>query len=588
MNKTIFPTSNGVVVHCEDKKVISAINCNGQKKMKSFREKNKIIFWHFPFMRGFQFFFCGLYGFFQALILSYDVCNENKVIKTKDLKRYYTQKLIIVSTITVVAIIFSALVLGLLPGKLGYLIVDYRGSEILRNIVIFVFKFILFYIFILSLRVFPAVVECFRFNKAGEIVLRDFDKNKNKQQKKDKNMKKINNLGVFFNKNANLTPNFFNYLIFVFVLDFLMITLWGADYGFWFNIGLNIAVFFVCISFSYEILWLLSASKIKIINKLSNLTAFLVYEKPTTTHIETVMVAMTEINLLCVQKEREFMDDENKIAFSICYTQVKNKLYNAGINDKSDADWIIATVLGKNRAEIKLLSYVTEKQYQEIMKATDRRANGESIDNIFGYTEFYGLRFDVNKKVLTPRMETEILVEQVLKAEKKFKNATILDVGTGSGAIAVSIAKNCNATVTAVDISKSALIVAENNAKKNDVKIEFLHSNLFENLKRKRKFDIIVSNPPYISTDDIPKLDKNVKECDPILALDGGEDGLDFYRKITQQASSRLNQNGLLFFEVGKGQSKAVRNILKENGFEEIKTIKDYNKIERVICGKRS
>lgn len=587
MNKTIFPTSNGVVVHCEDKKVISAIDCNGQKKMKSFREKNKIIFWHVPFIRGLQFFFCGIYGFFQALILSYDVCNE-KVIKNKDIKKYYTQKLIMVIIISVIAMIFSAFVLGLLPGKLGYLIVDYRGSEILRNLVIFVFKLILFYLFVLSLRVFPVVVECFRFNKAGEIVLRNFDKNKEKQQKKDKNMKKIKNLGVFFKKNDDLTPNFLNYIIFVFILDFLVITLWGADYGFWFNFGLNIAILFVCMSVGYEILWLLSLPKLKFVSKLSNITAFLVYEKPTTTHIETVMVALTEINLLCSQKEREFMDDENKIAFSICYTQVKNKLYNAGISDKSDADWIIATVLGKNRAEIKLLSYVTEKQYQDIMKATERRAKGESIDNIFGYTEFYGLRFDVNKKVLTPRMETEILVEQVLKAEKNFKNPTILDLGTGSGAIAVSIAKNCDATVTAVDISKSALTVAENNAKKNDVKIEFLHSNLFDNLKRKRKFDIIVSNPPYIPTNEIPKLDKNVRECDPVLALDGGDDGLDFYRTIIKEAPSRLNPNGMLFFEVGKGQAKAVRNILKENGFQEIKTIKDYNKIERVICGKRS
>ena len=162
-----------------------------------------------------------------------------------------------------------------------------------------------------------------------------------------------------------------------------------------------------------------------------------------------------------------------------------------------------------------------------------------------------------------------------------------MDLGTGSGAIAVSIAKNSDADVTAVDISKSALLTAEANAKKNDVKIEFLHSNLFDNLKRKRKFDIIVSNPPYIPTKEIEKLDKNVKECDPVLALDGGEDGLDFYRKIAEHAPLRLNQNGLIFFEVGKGQAKAVRKILRDNGFEDIKTIKDYNKIERVICGKR-
>ena len=229
---------------------------------------------------------------------------------------------------------------------------------------------------------------------------------------------------------------------------------------------------------------------------------------------------------------------------------------------------------------------MTDKQYEEIIKATERRAKGESLDNIFGWTEFYGLRIEVNKKVLTPRMETEILVENVLKAQKNYKKPTILDLGTGSGAIAIAIAKNCDAQVTAVDISKAALATAESNAKKNNANIEFLHSNLFEGLKRKRKFDIIVSNPPYIPTADLPKLDKNVRECDPTLALDGGEDGFDFYREITQLAAARLHDGGMLFYEVGKGQAGDVRKILRENGFEEIKTIKDYNKIERIVCGK--
>lgn len=582
MEKIIFTVSNGVVVHCEDKKVVSTIDGNGQKHLKSFREKNKILFWHLPFVRGMQYFFCGIWGFIKALCISLDVGTKKKN------KQNWIEILTYVCTI-VLAIVFSAVVIGLLPGKLGYLIVDYSGQEFLRNLVICAIKLTLFFAFLFSLRFSACVSECMRFNKASMIALRlqKSDLKVISKRKKCQNLKKFDHFATKRTQNDAILPNFLEYLVFVFVLDFIVVTLWGVSYGFVFNFLLNVAVLILCSGVGFEILWVIENSKLKKIDILQFIIGFLVFLKPSTTHVETIGVALTETNLLCTQKEREFMDDENKKAFSIVYSQVKSKLANAGVTDKSDADWIIATVLGKNRAEIKLLSFVTDKEYEDIMKATERRANGESVDNIFGFTEFYGLTFDVNKKVLTPRMETEILVEQVLKAEKNFKNPTILDLGTGSGAIAVSIAKNCEATITAIDVSKMALATAEANAKKNDVKIEFLHSNLFDGLKRKRKFDIIVSNPPYIPTKEIEKLDKNVRECDPVLALDGGEDGLDFYREIISKAPDRLNNGGLLFFEVGKGQAQDVKKFLKENGFEEIKIIKDYNKIERVICGKR-
>lgn len=582
MEKIIFTVSNGVVVHCEDKKVVSTIDGNGQKHLKSFREKNKILFWHLPFVRGMQYFFCGIWGFIKALCISLDVGTKKKN------KQNWIEILTYVCTI-VLAIVFSAVVIGLLPGKLGYLIVDYSEQEFLRNLVICAIKLTLFFAFLFSLRFSACVSECMRFNKASMIALRlqKSDLKVISKRKKCQNLKKLDHFATKRTQNDAILPNFLEYLVFVFVLDFIVVTLWGVSYGFVFNFLLNVAVLILCSGVGFEILWVIENSKLKKIDILQFIIGFLVFLKPSTTHVETIGVALTETNLLCTQKEREFMDDENKKAFSIVYSQVKSKLANAGVTDKSDADWIIATVLGKNRAEIKLLSFVTDKEYEDIMKATERRANGESVDNIFGFTEFYGLTFDVNKKVLTPRIETEILVEQVLKAEKNFKNPTILDLGTGSGAIAVSIAKNCEATITAIDVSKMALATAEANAKKNDVKIEFLHSNLFDGLKRKRKFDIIVSNPPYIPTKEIEKLDKNVRECDPVLALDGGEDGLDFYREIISKAPDRLNNGGLLFFEVGKGQAQDVKKFLKENGFEEIKIIKDYNKIERVICGKR-
>ena len=472
------------------------------------------------------------------------------------------------------------------------------------------------FLILVLLRIFPTVNEFFAFNRAGEIEsqrllgkiyktrlarsskddkqLKGKKQNEVKKHLRGKNGKQYNNVRkkrkneTMRMKNRSFfafeSINFLNFIVFVLFLDYLVVTLWGANYGFWFNLVLKIAIFFVCLSVAYEILIIFE--NCKPLRFLGWISRIFVFAKPTRTHLETASIAFAEINLLCTQKGREFMQEENGRAFSIVYLEVKNRLAAAGVTDKSDADWLIATVLGKNRAEMKLVATITEKQYEQIMNAVERRTKGESLDNIFGWTEFYGLEFDVNKKVLTPRMETELLVERVLLATKNFKNCTVLDLGTGSGAIAISVAKNSDASVTAVDISKSALATAQSNAKKNDVQIEFLHSNLFEDLKRKRKFDIIVSNPPYIPSAEIATLDKNVRECDPVLALDGGQDGLDFYREISRNAGARLNSGGMIFYEVGKGQALDVKKILKECGFEDIKIFKDYNNIERIVCGK--
>ena len=545
-----FPTFNGVSLTSDNKQVVVAVNAQGEKKLRSFETKNKVIFWHFPFVRGLQYFACGAYGFLKSVLFCLDFMEKTRK------KNKSVWEAVFASLGAIFACVLSVILFGYVPNEIGFVLVGAGGSFLFRNFIIACIKILLLYVFVGALRFIPHVNELFCFNFAL-----------------------ISNISS--RKNEKKEPNFLNFVVFVVILDFLVVTLCGMRFGFVLNLLLYITIFLCCVSCAYEILSVLTNNKV--LSYICFVTQVLIVSKPSRTHTETVVVALTEMKGL--EKGRDFMADENKKAFSVVYNEVKNKLSSAGINDKSDADWIIATSLGKNRGEIRLLSSVTDKQYADIMKATERRANGESVDNIFGFTEFFGLRFDVNKKVLTPRMETELLVEQVLKAQQNYKKCTILDLGTGSGAIAVALAKNCDAQITAVDISKVALATAESNAKKNGVKIEFVHSNLFENLKRKRKFDIIVSNPPYIPSADIEKLDKNVRTCDPILALDGGEDGLSFYRQIIFDARNRLTNKGKIFFEVGMGQAPSVRKLLRENGFGEIKTIKDYNKIERIVSG---
>ena len=228
---------------------------------------------------------------------------------------------------------------------------------------------------------------------------------------------------------------------------------------------------------------------------------------------------------------------------------------------------------------------VTPSQRDEYVKVIKRLILGEPLQYIIGKQEFMKLNFLVNKEVLIPRQDTEILVEEVINICKEIPNPVVLDLCTGSGAIAVSVANYVkNSKVYAVDISKGALKVARENAKLNGVlnNIEFVESNLFDKIKDV-KFDVIVSNPPYIPTKVINGLSKDVKN-EPKLALDGGKDGLDFYRRISENAYKFLNRQGYLCFEIGYDQKLDVLDIIKKQGrYVETYSKKDLCQNDRVI-----
>lgn len=209
--------------------------------------------------------------------------------------------------------------------------------------------------------------------------------------------------------------------------------------------------------------------------------------------------------------------------------------------------------------------------------------NSVPIQYVIKNQEFMGYEFYVDENVLIPQPDTEVLVEEVVKIAKEIKiesEISILDLCTGSGAIGISISKILDIKVSCSDISNKALEIVENNAISNNAKIEILESDLFENIQK--KFDIIVSNPPYIETDVIKTLSKEVQN-EPLLALDGGQDGLDFYRRIIKDAKTFLRENGFLALEIGYNQRESVEKLLKDNNYKNIYSKKDLGGNDRII-----
>ena len=267
-------------------------------------------------------------------------------------------------------------------------------------------------------------------------------------------------------------------------------------------------------------------------------------------------------------------------------------LLKFGIEELEDIDeqallksrMLLSHVLGESREYLVIHSKdkISGKIKREYLKGINRLKNGEPIQYVVGKTEFYGFDFIVNKDVLIPQPDTEILVEEILE-NFSYKNE-ILDLCTGSGAIGICLKKYMsNSKVYSSDISKEALKIANKNAEKNEVDIIFLESDLFKKIYK--RFDLIVSNPPYIERSFLRKLPREVK-FEPTLALDGGIDGLDFYRIITKEAKDHLKENGILALEIGFDQKEAVIQLLEQEGYEDIYSKKDYGGNDRIVVRK--
>lgn len=279
---------------------------------------------------------------------------------------------------------------------------------------------------------------------------------------------------------------------------------------------------------------------------------------------------------------------EGVVTFSYAQLGGRDRLAAAGIETpEMDARILLAAVADMSHAQ--LVSSHADTVPGEIQErfetAIARRIAGEPVHRIIGHREFYGRRLYLSKGTLEPRPETEVLVDAVLAHFSNPDDAIrILDVGAGSGAIVISLlAERTNSVATAIDISNDALKTVRRNAVLHgvDSRLDCVHSNLFE--KVVGEFDVIVSNPPYIESETIKDLQAEVRLHDPVEALDGGPDGLEFYRAILKDSAEYLSSDGKLFLELGVGQLGAVSQIAIENGWHVGNVLKDLSGIDRVV-----
>ena len=305
-------------------------------------------------------------------------------------------------------------------------------------------------------------------------------------------------------------------------------------------------------------------------------------KEPTDDMVEVALMAFNTVQAMEEDKTIPAVEFNYNKSYSSLRSEIRNILAPV-TGETAEIDWIISEVTNKKRSELSLLKFVNINSYNRALEYAKQRATGKPLQYILGSWDFYNFKLKLDNRALIPRPETEILVEKILPY---CSDKDVLDLCTGSGAIALAIANNCTARVTATDISAPAIDLARENANNLGVNIELIISDLFNELKG-RKFDIITANPPYIKTDDISSLQMEVKDYEPYNALDGGDSGLEIINRIVDEAGDYLTDNGTLIMELGIGQATEVAKRLNDLSYS-VEIIKDLEGIDRFVKAEKN
>ncbi|WP_300411449.1 peptide chain release factor N(5)-glutamine methyltransferase [uncultured Oscillibacter sp.] len=280
------------------------------------------------------------------------------------------------------------------------------------------------------------------------------------------------------------------------------------------------------------------------------------------------------------------------ITYNDLYLDVRRQLRESGVEASTlEARELVCFGTGKSREELARDSrlYASPEREAQVRRLVERRMAGEPVAYLIGEWEFYGLPLDISQDVLIPRADTEVLAEQAIAYIQTLGDCRVLDLCAGSGCLGLAIASRCpQARVVLGDINDSALKICRQNIRRNNLSARVMPVQADAREKPARslgEFQCIVSNPPYIPTGDIAGLEPSVRDYEPHMALDGGADGLDFYRSITRDWREALVPGGRLYFEVGLGQADPVLRLMRSQGFGDLQVIKDHHKIPRVVLG---
>lgn len=545
--------------------------------------KKRNLFFRLPIIRGVCSFIDSLFGGTKVLMRSAEVFGEGEPSK---FEKWVSEKLKVnvmgvVSTLSLfLGLALAVLLFMWLPQTVRFGIEKLVGNGFsfgiwAKNFIEGGLKLIVFICYILLVSLMKDIKRTFMYHGAEHKTISCYE---NGLELTVENVRKCSRV------HDRCGTTFMVFVMLISIIVFACVeALIGVSVERVWRILLKIALLPIVAGLSYELLKGLAKTKSRIFFPLK--LPGLLLQKITTREPDDGMIEVAVKafeTVIAMDEDETIPETEFIVPMRVCDLTVKitEKLNSCGIDESAEAEWIVSIALGIKRDEVNGTFTVQPKQIDKVYSLADERCSGRPLWYCVGDTNFYGYTIKVDERVLIPRPETELLVENALKVINK--DSTVLDLCTGSGAIAIAIKKQSGARVTAIDVSVDALTLAKDNAILNDADIEFIESDLFSTIDGDdRKFDVIVTNPPYIKTDDIKTLQKEVKDFEPILALDGGKDGYDFYKIIVSNAKKHLNDGGVILLECGIGQAKTVAEMF--NGFNNVEIIKDYENIDRIV-----